>query len=220
MSSNREEEPPATRCYDGPPAPVSQSRSEGRRRSPRTPRDRDQWSALGVRCSFRGFRTTKVQETKREKIRVFPVSGRKLTIIWLRRFTCDKRHTGLYVSQVLNVETGELLATIPDRDLRALSRHPGPPRPRQAHARPLPLGQVVRHRPHRGPPPGPAERAGAGSSVYPSDVPHQLSAAGARRAPRRLKAFIEWLPEVLAFHGQGGISNDRLDGSNNKVGTS
>lgn len=33
-----------------------------------------------------------------------------------------------------------------------------------------------------------------------------------------LKALSEWLPEILAFHGQGGISNGRLEGTNNKVG--
>lgn len=33
-----------------------------------------------------------------------------------------------------------------------------------------------------------------------------------------LKALIEWLPEILAFHREGGISNGRLEGANNKVG--
>lgn len=33
-----------------------------------------------------------------------------------------------------------------------------------------------------------------------------------------LKALIEWLPEILAFHREGGISNGRLEGTNNKVG--
>lgn len=152
-----------------------------------------------VRCPFCGFKTTKIHETRPTKVKDLPVSGRKVTLVWLRRrflcSNCGERHTethpmieakvttrlaraivkdatqlsiteiarryGLswhsvmvlvkawsarvgqhrrskpcpillvdetslrrrhrYVTQVLNAETGELLATMAHRDTRALA---------------------------------------------------------------------------------------------------
>jgi transposase len=50
-----------------------------------------------VRCPFCGFKTTKVHETRRVKLRDVPRGAQKVTLIWLRRrFQCDncsERHT-------------------------------------------------------------------------------------------------------------------------------
>ena len=48
------------------------------------------------RCPFCGFRTRSVHDTRRRKIRDLPVSGRRVTLLWLRRrfvcANCDERH--------------------------------------------------------------------------------------------------------------------------------
>jgi transposase len=50
-----------------------------------------------VRCPFCGFKTTKVHDTRRVKLRDVPRGAQKVTLIWLRRrFECDdcgERHT-------------------------------------------------------------------------------------------------------------------------------
>ena len=335
------------------------------------------------RCPFCGFRTTKVHETKRKRIKDLPVSGRPVTLIWLRRrFTCDncsERHTethpmiegkittrlarvivkdatqlsiteiarryGLswhsvmtlvktwsarlgqqrrkkacpvllvdetslrrrhrYVTQILNGDTGELLATIPHRDTRALSSFfaaqghrwcrkvkvvvtDGSPAYRaaiRAHlggathvldrfhvVRWFATGLIeVRRRVQRGEPGeipvfspvifrtrylqlARAEHLDGDQfgrlAVALSEDPELLvawrllqqlygiyDADNEAEAKDRIEAFVrswdetqipefrsvlkalsEWLPEILAFHGQGGISNGRLEGTNNKVG--
>lgn len=336
-----------------------------------------------VRCPFCGFRTTKVHETKRKKIKDLPVSGRPVTLIRLRRrFTCDncsERHTethpmiegkittrlaqaivknatqlsiteiarryGLswhnvmalvkawsfrlgdhrrkkpcpvllvdetslrrrhrYVTQVLNGDTGELLATIPHRDARALSSFFAAQGHRwcrrvkvvvsdgsksyraaiEAHVghathvldrfhvvRWFASGLIeVRRRVQRGEPgESPAfspvifrtrylqlaraehldgDQFGRLAVALTEDpellcawkLLQQLygiyDATDEAEAEDRIEAFVrawdetqipefrsvlkalvEWLPEILAFHREGGISNGRLEGSNNKVG--
>lgn len=337
----------------------------------------------GVRCPFCGFRTTKVHETRATKIKDLPVSGRKVTLIWLRRrfscTSCGERHTethptienrmtarlaraivkdatqlsiteiarryGLswdtvmtmvkawserlghhrrkkpcpvllvdevslrrrhrYVTQILNGETGELLATIPQRDARALSSFfaaqghrwcrkvkvivtDGSPSYRAAveahvgHAthvldrfhvvRWFASGLIeVRRRVQRGEPGqspvfspvifrtrylqlARAEhldgdqfgRLALGLTEDPEllhawRLLQQLygiyDARDEAEAKDRIEAFVrswdetqipefrsvlkaltQWLPEILAFHQCDGISNGRLEGTNNKVG--
>lgn len=50
-----------------------------------------------VRCPFCGFKTTKVHETRRVKVKDLPHGGRPTTLIWLRRrfvcTNCFERHT-------------------------------------------------------------------------------------------------------------------------------
>ncbi|MEO8323891.1 MAG: ISL3 family transposase [Actinomycetota bacterium] len=336
-----------------------------------------------VRCPFCGFKTDKVHETKRVRIKDLPMNGRKTVLLWLRRrfhcANCDERHTethqviegkmtarfaraivkdatqlsiteiarryGLswhcvmslvtawsarvgehrrnkpclvvlvdevslrrrhrYVTQVLNGATGELLATIPHRDQRALSSFftsqghrwlrkvkvvvtDGSPAYRAAirthvgHAthvldhfhvaRWFAAGLIeVRRRVQRGEPgespvfspvifrtrflqlaqaehlnPDQFARLAMALTEDPEllhawRLLQQLygiyDAADEAEAKDRiedfvrswdetqipefrsvLKALTEWLPEILAFHTEGGISNGRLEGTNNKVG--
>ncbi len=48
------------------------------------------------RCPFCGFKTRAVHDTRRRKIRDLPVSGRRMTLAWIRRrfvcANCDERH--------------------------------------------------------------------------------------------------------------------------------
>ena len=50
-----------------------------------------------VRCPFCGFKTTKVHETRRVRVKDVPRGAQKVTLVWLqRRFQCDncgERHT-------------------------------------------------------------------------------------------------------------------------------
>lgn len=50
-----------------------------------------------VKCPWCGFKTTKIHETRRVKVKDLDVSGRRTTLVWLRRrFTCTncgERHT-------------------------------------------------------------------------------------------------------------------------------
>ena len=48
------------------------------------------------RCPFCGFKTRTVHDRRRRKIRDLPVSGRRVTLVWIRRrfscANCDARH--------------------------------------------------------------------------------------------------------------------------------
>ena len=48
------------------------------------------------RCPFCGFKTRIVHDTRRRKIRDLPVSGRRVTLVWIRRrfvcSNCEQRH--------------------------------------------------------------------------------------------------------------------------------
>ncbi len=48
------------------------------------------------RCPFCGFKTRTIHDTRRRKIRDLPVSGRRMTLVWVRRrfscSNCDVRH--------------------------------------------------------------------------------------------------------------------------------
>ncbi len=48
------------------------------------------------RCPFCGFKTRAVHDSRRRKIRDLPVSGRRVTLVWIRRrfscANCDERH--------------------------------------------------------------------------------------------------------------------------------
>ena len=48
------------------------------------------------RCPFCGFKTRAVHDRRRRKIRDLPVSGRRVTLVWIRRrfscANCDGRH--------------------------------------------------------------------------------------------------------------------------------
>ena len=48
------------------------------------------------RCPFCGFKTRSVHDTRRRKIRDLPVSGRRMTLVWIRRrfscANCEQRH--------------------------------------------------------------------------------------------------------------------------------
>jgi len=48
------------------------------------------------RCPFCGFKTRTVHDRRRHKIRDLPMSGRRVTLVWIRRrfscSNCDARH--------------------------------------------------------------------------------------------------------------------------------
>ena len=55
-----------------------------------------------VRCPWCGFKTTNVHETRRVKVKDLDVSGRRMTLVWLRRrFACTNcgEHVGTVTSR-------------------------------------------------------------------------------------------------------------------------
>jgi transposase len=50
-----------------------------------------------VRCPFCGFKTTKIHETRRVKVKDVPRGPQRVTLVWLRRrfecTSCGERHT-------------------------------------------------------------------------------------------------------------------------------
>jgi transposase len=68
-----------------------------------------------VRCPFCGFRTNKVHETRRVKIKDVPRGDQKVTLVWLRRrfccLNCGERHTERH-PMIENKMTTRLARTI------------------------------------------------------------------------------------------------------------
>ena len=52
------------------------------------------------RCPACGFRCVRVHDTRRRKVRDLEVSGRRTTLVWMRRrFVCDNCSTRLWVPE-------------------------------------------------------------------------------------------------------------------------
>ena len=89
------------------------------------------------RCPFCGFKTRTVYDRRQRKIRDLPVSGRRMTLVWIRRRfscgNCDERH----LEDHLEFEN-KLTRRLARRSCPALPRRPG---------------RHLRHRATRHPPP-------------------------------------------------------------------
>ena len=85
-----------------------------------------------VRCPWCGFKTTKVHETRRVRVKDLPVDGRKKTLVWLRRrfecTSCGEHHTETH-PMIEGRMTTRLVRAI-EKDALAGARCCPPTRPR------------------------------------------------------------------------------------------
>jgi transposase len=84
------------------------------------------------RCPFCGFKTRTVHDTRRRKIRDLPVSGRRVTLVWIRRrfscANCDARHLedhGEFEGSLTRRLARQLVADAKVMSIRAVVRRHG-----------------------------------------------------------------------------------------------
>jgi transposase len=84
------------------------------------------------RCPFCGFKTRTVHDRRRRKIRDLPVSGRRMTLVWIRRRfscdNCDERHLEThreFEGGLTRRLARQLVADAKDMSIRAVVRRHG-----------------------------------------------------------------------------------------------
>ena len=84
------------------------------------------------RCPFCGFKTRAVHDRRRRKIRDLPVSGRRVTLVWIRRrfvcSNCDVRHLedhGVFEGGLTRRLARQLVADAKVMSIRAVVRRHG-----------------------------------------------------------------------------------------------
>ena len=84
------------------------------------------------RCAHCGFKTRTVHDTRRRKIRDLPVSGRRTTLLWVRRRfvcgNCDERHLETHVAfegALTRRLARQLVTDAKDMSIRAVVRRHG-----------------------------------------------------------------------------------------------